>query len=289
MSLETKTIHEEINDLEQQISRKRLEAASTPVRPPSLLGSLPGSGPRVQSSGVVANNGVFRAMPRNTTVRALSNRPGRSALPSQIQTQPIAQVVVRYTVLASAGDTNLSVKVSDLLGWQLAVATTTTSTSAISTSAAFRIKRVSVWSNAATNLLNQISMTWTGSAGFGLSRSINAVGTTALPAHINAVPPDDCESSFWHNYSSTQTAVLFNLTGCDVGDVLDIHLEYISTGASDFTTPANPAAGTTQRWVLPGAVASGVYRQALQTALGGTVIWTPVDVAFVAPLSQAIV
>jgi hypothetical protein len=222
-------------------------------------------------------------------VRALPAGGRRGALPSQIQTQPICQVVVRFTVLASAGDTNLTVKVSDLLGWQLAVATTTTSTSAISTSAAFRLKRVSVWSNAATNLANQISLTWTGSAGFGLSRSINAVGTTALPAHISAAPPDDTEAAFWHNYASTQSAGLFNLTGCDVGDVLDLHLDYISTGASDFTTPANPAASTTQRWVLPTAVASGVYRQALQTALGGTTIWTPVDVAFVSPTSQAIV
>lgn len=281
--------HEEIQQLEKQLSDARDRAARIAL---TQLGAVQPPGPSAQpvlGRGLAAQPGVFRAMPRNTMVRAMQNRVGRSALPSQIQTQPIAQVVVRYTVLASAGDTNLSVTVQQLLGWQLAVATTTTSTSAISTSAAFRIRRVSVWSNAATNLTNQISLTWTGSAGFGLSRSINAVGTTALPAHINAVPPEDTEAAFWHNTQSTQTAGLFNLTGCDVGDVLDIHLEYISTGVSDFTTPANPAASTTQRWVLPGAVASGVYRQALQTTLGGTVVWTPSDVAFLAPTSQAIV
>lgn len=243
------------------------------------------------SNPTASVTGKQRTLFRPTNGARNGRKIGGSIMPSDIQTQPIQKMVLRY-ISVSTSDTIVTVQ--NLLGWQLAVATTTTSTAAISTSAAFRVTKVKVWgiNDAATANVNEtISFTWTGSGGLGLSRAITSTGTDALPAHISTTPPEDSECGWWHSYSATQTAALFTISNAPLGSILDIHIEYITTGQSAAGSTA-PVATTTQRWVLGAAVASGVYRQQLTVGgtLGGTASFNPVLIAYVAsPVSNAIV
>lgn len=205
-----------------------------------------------------------------------------SSFPSDIQTQPIQRIVCRFICVASD---DCPVTLANLLGWQLNVATTTTSTTAVATSAAIRITRVKMWGiNDSTNAnVNEtISLTWVGSGGLGLSRSITSSGSDAVPAHISTVPPVDSECGWWHNYDADPGTVLFYVTNPTPGAILDIHLDYIASGQAAQGTSV-PLASTTAVYVIP-AKQIGVYRSVLfSNGLGGTTVFQPVGLAFVAP------
>jgi hypothetical protein len=245
------------------------------------------------SNPTITNSGKQKSLIRPSNARRARGRmTGGAVMPSDIQTQPIQKMVLRYICVDGSPDTIVTVQ--NLLGWQLAVATTTTSTAAISTTAAFRVTRVKVWGindSSTANVNETLSMTWLGSGGLGLSRAITSTGTDALPAHISTTPPEDSECGWWHSYNATQTVALFTVSNAPIGSILDIHIEYISTGQSTAGSTA-PLASTTQRWTLASAVASGIYRQQLTVGgtLGSTASFNPVQIAYVvSPTSQAIV
>lgn len=235
--------------------------------------------------------GKQKTLFRPTKQRKNGRMAGGAVMPSDIQTQPIQKMVLRY-LCVNGSDTVVTVQ--NLLGWQLAVATTTTSTAAISTSAAFRVVRVKLWGindSATANVNETLSLTWTGSGGLGLSRAVTSTGTDALPAHISTTPPEDSECGWWHSYNATQTTGLFTVSNSPIGSIMDIHIEYISTGQSASGSTA-PVASTTQRWVLGAAVASGIYRQQLTASgtLGGTATFNPAQIAYVvSPTSNSVV
>jgi hypothetical protein len=244
------------------------------------------------SNPTISNSGKQKALFRPTNARRARGRmAGGAVMPSDIQTQPIQKMVLRY-ICVSGSDTIVTVQ--NLLGWQLAVATTTTSTAAISTTAAFRVTRVKTWGindSSTSNVNETLSLTWLGSGGLGLSRAVTSTGTDALPAHISTTPLEDSECGWWHSYAATQTTALFTVSNAPIGSILDIHIEYITTGQSSSGSTA-PLASTTQRWILASAVASGIYRQQLTVGgtLGGTPSFNPAQIAYVvSPTSNAIV
>jgi len=246
-----------------------------------------------QLAKTAVSQGKTRVMPRAINMRsarANGMRAGAGRMPTDVQSQPIQTIVCRF-LATNTGDTLVTVQ--NLLGWQIAVANTTTGTAAISTSAAFRITRVKFWGindSATANVNETISLTWIGQGGLGLSRAITSTGSDALPAHIDTRPPVDSECGWWHNYDATQTTGLFYVSGMPLGSILDIHLDYITTGQNSVANGTVAATGTTQLWVVP-LIKAGVYRQQLTAAgtLGGTVTFTPVGLASLSPTSQSIV
>jgi hypothetical protein len=210
--------------------------------------------------------------------------------PTDIQTQPIQKLVLRY--ICTASDDTI-VTVQNLLGAQIAVASASTATRGVSLHAAFRITMVKYWgindsSNA--NVNETISLTWLGQGGLGLSRAITSTGSDAVPAHIASTPPVDSECGWWHNYDATQTDGLFYVTNPPGGAILDIHIDYITTGQAASSAPSVPLASTSQLWTIP-ASNTGIYRQQLTAAgtLGGTTSFNPVGLAYLAPTAQSIV
>jgi hypothetical protein len=239
-----------------------------------------------------AHPGRSATLPRTVHQRRTSQRasntgkPLAGMFPTDIQTQPIQKLVLRY--IANPGGDDVIVTVQNLLGAQIAVASATTSTRGVSLQAAFRITMVKYWgindsSNA--NVNETISLTWLGQGGLGLSRAITSTGSDAVPAHISSRPPEDSECGWWHNYDAVQSNGLFYVTNPPQGAILDIHIDYITTGQSATSAPATPLASTSQIWTIP-ASNTGIYRQQLTAGgtLGGTTVFNPVGLAILRQL-----
>ncbi len=151
---------------------------------------------------------------------------------SVIQAQPIQQRVLRYA--ASAAGTS-TVKAQDLLSWFGVV--TTANTTAYCPISAVRVRRIVVQGSVATNnALDPLSLTWLGGTDVGsLQRTITASASTGGNSRISSVPPAGSAVGMWHASNGTITQPLFEVSGFNTGDIVDVHLEYVLSAGGSLT------------------------------------------------------
>ncbi len=196
---------------------------------------------------------------RNRQIARQARLAHNPLLPSDIKSQPVGQRTFRFQAIVDIA--TVSITVGHLFGLSLAVATTTTSTSAVSLFNAVRLRRVVVWgtgTNAAST--NQsMSLQYRGGL-YGINTAITAMGTEALPAHISSVPPEDSDVALWKGPTSATNDVLFVLNGLNAGNIVDIHVDYvIGSPGSAIVSNLTPTTGQTMLATIVTASPSGLY------------------------------
>jgi len=201
--------------------------------------------------------------------------------------------VLRFQVIGgyTSSPVGFTMNIQQMLGLQL-VNAAATGTTAASVANAFRITKVKVWQidNTSTPAgTATLTLTWLGNAqGLGITETVTAVGTTAIPAHISSTPPLESECSMWHNYVSATnngTALLFSIFGLTTDDIVDIHFDYIPGSLYDPVAKSGvPLASSQQVWTIP-AIQAGHYVQNLPLAgtMGAATLLSPVGLASVSP------
>jgi len=185
-----------------------------------------------------------------------------------------------------------TMNIQQMLGLQL-VNAAAAGTTAASVANAFRITKVKVWQIDFTTIpagtANTLTLTWLGNAqGLGLTETVTAVGTAAIPAHISSSPPLESECSMWHNFVSATnngTVPLFSIAGLTTDDVVDIHFDYIPGSLYDPVAKSGvPLASSQQVWTIS-AIQAGYYVQNLPLAgtMGAATLLSPVGLASVSP------
>ncbi len=196
---------------------------------------------------------------RSSTLRSRPRMDPRFSIPSY-QSNYTVPVHLRFSVAAGPGSTNVrSSDICSSLGVMAATATT-----AYPFFKYIKLKRIEVWGNTdATNLLGTASIL------FGNAVEDNVVArefsdstvSSAVPAHVVAIPPAGSQASFWQ--INTNTDILFTFYYPDSA-IIDVYVDAILADSN--TAP--PAI------TVSGATAGIVYYQPLD---GDGGVLTPVS------------
>lgn len=147
-----------------------------------------------------------------------------SLFPVAYQSQPIMRRTLRYK--ASSSMTQVPITRGCIECSIIAKSANASSTEALSIIDSMRIKKIKIWAvnDTSPTAMTSISLLWQGQQ--SPTKETTANGNAQYPARINSKPPSMSTASFWSNEGSTDTEILFMLTG-PAGTIVDLTYEYV--------------------------------------------------------------
>ncbi len=163
--------------------------------------------------------------------KSRSNKPAKRGkrenplpFPVAYSSQPVLRRTIRYK--ASSAMSGVVVTRGCVECSVIAKSANASSTEALSLMDSFRIKKIRIWAvnDSSPTAMTTISLLWQGSQ--SPTKEMTANGNAQYPARIVSKPPSMSTSSFWSNEGSTDTEILFMLTG-PAGTIVDLTYEYV--------------------------------------------------------------
>ncbi len=147
---------------------------------------------------------------------------GRGAFPPNYKARPIQVRKFRYVADAAVDS---SVYRESLLSLIAVYGDSTTTTISAAPIQAIRLRRVQIWSVAASvSAFGNISLKFQSS--LGPAREYVASGNQVMPAHLSVAPPEGSLAGMWSVAASQESVLLFHVKAPS-GAIIDIECEYV--------------------------------------------------------------